>query len=132
MSSDGASPWKTSSSTIEKNEGTSQDSRNFPPLNAKGPSKAQRRTRALYTQSATFEPYPPRIEQTNRQKLSRVDSSRHDGYLEDDDTWQEEIDRPSYTQQSGISSVTFYSEDGHRLSTGPDIYIDAIQQRGTL
>lgn len=123
MGSDGTNPWKTSSSSQHKDK-KSQDSHNFPPLNAKGPSKAQRRIRAFYNQSATFEPYPPRVEQLNRQERSRLDySNYHDEDFEENDSWLGD-NGPSYdhAQRSGISSITFYSEDGQRLSRGPDIY----------
>jgi hypothetical protein len=120
---DKGSPWSTPRKALEQ-ESVPKDARGFPPLNAKGPSKAQLRARQRYTQSAHFEPYPPRIDQLTRQELLRLgeqyDQAAQD-YADDDDDDMEEI-QPPYVQKSGMSSVTVYDENGQRLSSGPDIY----------
>lgn len=107
-----ANPWKQAEREPKQQATSSQG---FPPLNTQGLSKAQRRARAVYTQSTTFEPYPPRLEQLNRQELNRR-------LLEEDTYGTVERKQPTLPQESGISSVTIYNAEGERLSRGPDIY----------
>jgi hypothetical protein len=116
-----SNPWKRADNEPSQVASSSQG---FPPLvKAQVISKAQRRTRALYTQSPTFEPYPPRIDNLNRQELDRrqllegiVAGHRKIGGQEAD------ADQPQVVQQNGMSSITIYNADGERLSNGPDIY----------
>lgn len=125
MTSDGSkSPW-ISSLPPQSESSPSSDAQAFPPLGAKGPSKAQLRTRSRYAASSQFEPYPPRIDQLTRQELNRLESEWDQSGIELDESMTMESTNSTqigYAQKSGMSSVTVYDQDGLRLSKGPDIY----------
>lgn len=126
-----SNPWNTSGSAHPE---PPSDDHSFPPLGTQGPSKSQRRARALYSDLAHFEPYPPRLDQLTRQELTRLEfeygeAAHQDGIHSDEEG---AVAQPGYAQRSGISSVTIYDEAGNRLSRGPDIYrrVQPAKNRG--
>ncbi|UZJ52211.1 hypothetical protein CBS101457_001531 [Exobasidium rhododendri] len=119
---EGIGAWKGASSSRHQSA-TPAEAHSFPPLGAKGPSKAQIRARSRYTQPVHFEPYPPRLDQLTRQELSRLESDFELSSVGDDwEMREDDLVQPGYVQRSGMSSVTVYDASGQCLSRGPDIY----------
>ena len=136
-------PWKNTSSSSPAGDNSSTtrgkgDPSNFPPLAAQTQTKTQRRTRALYSQTPHFNPYPPRQEQLNRQELERLhldDSEGGEGgggggggAISKDDYDDDQGQSNGQTigarsLGSGMSSITLLNKDGERfVRGGPDYY----------